>query len=106
MRLYVGMTVVIAVIAFASGLANAWFNSEKIETIQQKNDTLANKYNSLQADADKKIKGYETDRVKNIEVLKSIAVVVDEKELAAKAQEASPVLVYFIGQAKSFSCQC
>jgi hypothetical protein len=92
MRLYMGMTVVIAVIAFASGLANAWFNSEKIATIQQKNDTLANKYDSLRADADKTIKNYESDRIRNIELLKSLAVVIDEKELATKEQGASPIL--------------
>ena len=96
MRMYMGMTIMIAVIAFASGIANAWFNAQEIAKVEKEKsdavthaETVASDLSKLKTDTDVKIAEYKAAQIQNQEVVKSIAMVVDEKELAAKEQDAS-----------------
>lgn len=97
LRLFMAMTIGIAVIAFASGIANAWFNAQAIARVEQEKeavesaaDALAEEFDAYQADTRSTIAKYQAAAIRSEEVVKSLAMVVDEKELAAKEDRASP----------------
>ena len=91
-RLYMAMTIAIAVIAFASGIANAWFNANTIAKVEQEKAVavaqtgkVVTDFSKFKADTDVQIAEYKAAQIRNEEVVTSLAMVVDEKELAARA---------------------
>lgn len=99
MRLYMGMTIAIAVIAFVSGLANAWFNATAIAKVEkEKGDAeaataqVAANFDNYKAETEETIAKYEIEHARNETVVKSLARVVDEKVLESRENGASDAL--------------
>jgi len=92
LRLYMGMTIVIAVIAFASGLANAWFNSNAIQKVEQQKEALSNDLEQLKDTSQKTLANYQAAQARSKAIVESLAAVLDEKVLAARAEHASDEL--------------
>lgn len=114
LRLFMGMTIVIAIIAFASGLANAWFNAKEVakmesqkvaseekvaelevtlddvkERAQEREAELSVALQEMNAAAQEQVAQYEAEKMRNQEIVKSLATVLNEKEIASLESNAS-----------------
>ena len=114
LRLFMGMTITIAVIAFASGIANAWFNAQEIAKVEQekavtekKAEELAVTVQEVTAEAQEEAQQmavalqevkdeareqtarYLAEKARKEEVVESLAMVLNEKELASIESNAS-----------------
>jgi hypothetical protein len=118
-RLFMGMTIVIAIIAFASGLANAWFNASVIAKVEQegkvalaeqikiKEEALKleaetkNQFESYQKSAGQKIAALQEKDIRHSEIIGSLTKVLDAKELAARETAAPQELKRHIATLRS-----
>lgn len=98
-RLYMAMTLCIAVIAFASGIANAWFNATVISKVEQEKTQaetrtveLDKELNDYKSKTETMIANLKVDQARSKAIVESLSMVVDEKELASREQDASPEL--------------
>jgi hypothetical protein len=97
------MTLGIAVVAFASGLANAWFNATAVSKVEEEKAQAETRTVEL----DKELRDYKSktetmianlkvDQARSKAIVESLSMVVVEKELATREQDASPELRFHI----------
>ena len=118
-RLFMGMTIVIAVIAFASGIANAWFNARVISEVKNESklavaeqvelkdralkekDATEAKLAETREQSQREIAALKIRDARYEELVASLSEVVDQKRLAAQEEGASPELKRHIAVLKN-----
>lgn len=97
LRFFMVVCVIIAMIAAATGLANAKFNADVIRKLEITNKEQADEIKNIKDNFEKyrsqvaeKINQYEAERTKNREVAESLSLVLQQKEVAALESSASP----------------